>query len=182
MEIFVSQVQVGVGVIVNVKDKGIVLMKRKGSHGEGEWAFPGGKVDFGETILECAAREVMEEIGVELKNLKRIEHITEDFFPSFNKQFVTFYVYGETDEEPEIKEPEKASELKFIENNNLFGFHEPLFVGVKEIMRLFYIESLDEGQKRMFLGFEKFMEDRDFRNNLAATQENFDIDDGSVGC
>ncbi len=60
--------KVGVGVLIN-KDGKILLIKRRGSHGEGTWAPPGGHIDFGERVIDCAEREVKEETGLEIKNL-----------------------------------------------------------------------------------------------------------------
>ena len=42
----------------------VLLGKRKGSHGAGEWALPGGRVHPGEGLKECAARELEEETGM----------------------------------------------------------------------------------------------------------------------
>lgn len=55
--------RVGVGVVV-IHGKKILLGKRKNSHGEGEWAFPGGHLEFGESVQECAKRELLEETGL----------------------------------------------------------------------------------------------------------------------
>jgi 8-oxo-dGTP diphosphatase len=50
-----------------VERDGRFLMARrlKGTHLEGLWEFPGGKVDAGETLEACLARELREELGVE---------------------------------------------------------------------------------------------------------------------
>ena len=59
----------GVGIMV-LKDGKVLLGKRKGSHGEGEYAFPGGHLEYMESFEDCAKREVREECGVEIENLR----------------------------------------------------------------------------------------------------------------
>lgn len=56
---------VGVGVGVLLVDGGRVLLGlRKGSHGAGMWALPGGWLEAGETFEACALRELEEETGL----------------------------------------------------------------------------------------------------------------------
>ena len=43
----------------------VLLIKRKGHPFIGQWALPGGHLDPGETVEECAVRELREETGVE---------------------------------------------------------------------------------------------------------------------
>jgi len=52
------------------KDGKVLLGRRKGSHGEGEYAWPGGHLEYMESIKECARREVREETGMEIKNIR----------------------------------------------------------------------------------------------------------------
>ena len=54
---------VGVGAIV-VHEGRILLVKRAAEPGRGLWAIPGGRLKLGETLKECARREILEETGV----------------------------------------------------------------------------------------------------------------------
>src|SRR6478672_8696675 len=49
--------------IVEIDDRFLVTRRRQGSHLAGFWEFPGGKCDNGETLEECLARELLEELG-----------------------------------------------------------------------------------------------------------------------
>ena len=42
----------------------VLLVQRGKQPGLGKWAFPGGKVRFGETTAEAALRELTEECGI----------------------------------------------------------------------------------------------------------------------
>jgi len=62
-------VRVGIGVLV-LKNGKVPMAEGRGSHGAGEYAFPGGHLEFGESFAECARREVREETGLEIKNIR----------------------------------------------------------------------------------------------------------------
>jgi len=48
------------------RDGRFLLTRRlKGTHLAGTWEFPGGKCDPGESLEDCLAREMMEELAVE---------------------------------------------------------------------------------------------------------------------
>lgn len=55
--------RVGVGAIT-IKDGKVLLVKRGIEPSKGLWAIPGGTLKLGETLQECAAREIFEETGV----------------------------------------------------------------------------------------------------------------------
>ena len=61
--------KVGVGVMI-FKDGKVLLGKRRGSHGEGEYAFPGGHLEYMESFADCAKREVKEECDIEIDNIR----------------------------------------------------------------------------------------------------------------
>ena len=60
---------VGVGVVF-VRQGRVFLAKRRGAHGEDTWASAGGHLEFGESLEDCARREAMEELGVEVGELR----------------------------------------------------------------------------------------------------------------
>lgn len=103
---------IGVAVIV-IKDNTVLLGKRINSHGDGTWAFPGGHLEFNESIEECARREVLEETGIEITNL-RCGPYTNDIFTREDKHYVTLFVLADHDAgEPMVKEPHKCEEWQW---------------------------------------------------------------------
>lgn len=119
---------IGVGILIKKGSK-ILLLKRKGSHGEGEWALPGGYQEFGESLKECAIREVKEETGLEIKqkDLKLIS-VSEQkgFIKSDGGHFITigFLTEFKGKKRPKIGEPEKCERLDWFKLDQL---PKPLF-------------------------------------------------------
>ncbi|NBO23379.1 NUDIX domain-containing protein, partial [bacterium] len=58
-----NQVKVGLSALI-VRDGKVLMGKRKGSHGQGQWAFPGGHLEYSEDFKSCLTREVKEETGL----------------------------------------------------------------------------------------------------------------------
>ena len=58
--------QVGVGVLL-VRNKKLLLVKRKYNPDAGYWSIPGGHLDLGERVEDAAEREALEETGFNVK-------------------------------------------------------------------------------------------------------------------
>ena len=126
--------KVGVGVIL-IKDKKILLLKRKNAHGEGTWGFPGGHLEFNEEFENCAKREVEEETGITVSNI-RFAGFTNDIFKKQNKHYVTIFMIcdwksGET----QIKESDKFTEINWYTWTDL---PKPLFLPIVNLLKQGY--------------------------------------------
>ena len=65
----VDYIGVGVGAIL-VDALGRVFLAKRGDKAKNErgtWEFPGGSVEFGETLSEALKREMLEEYGIEIE-------------------------------------------------------------------------------------------------------------------
>lgn len=119
-----KKVRVGVGVLI-FRGNCILLGERIGSHGPNTWASPGGHLEFGESIEECAKREVLEETGLIVNSITKLG-FTNDIFTKEEKHYVTLFVLGICDEgEPLVTEPDKCKGWKWCKLNEL---PKPMFL------------------------------------------------------
>lgn len=126
-----KNVRVGVGVVI-LRDNKLLLGKRIGAHGAETWATPGGHLELGESIEECAKREVLEETGLEVSNVQHLA-FTNDIFSQEDKHYVTLFVVASYDEgEAEIKEPNKCLEWKWCDLDSL---PQPLFLPLVNLLK-----------------------------------------------
>ncbi|KAF7191750.1 Nudix hydrolase 1 [Pseudocercospora fuligena] len=109
-------VRVGVGVFVldpsqsTASNPCFLIGRRIGSHGAGTYALPGGHLEFGETPEACAAREVLEETGLEVSNIRFLT-ATNDIMLSENKHYITMFmtcVRKDASAEAQTLEPDKC--------------------------------------------------------------------------
>lgn len=127
--------RVGVGIIVQSKGR-VLLGLRTGSHGSGTWSVPGGHLEFGETIEQCAVREVLEETGLSIDEVKRGPY-TNDVFEAEGKHYVTIFVTASSESgEPKIMEPSKCSRWKWFRWSEL---PSPLFQPLETLLLSGYV-------------------------------------------
>ncbi len=128
---FMERPMVGIGVIV-IKDDKVLLGKRKNTHGEGRWCFPGGHLEFNEELEDCAIREVGEETGLKIENIKFFT-ITNDIFTKEKKHYITIFMVSDYDSgNVELKEPDKFEKWGWFSWDKL---PEPLFLPIENLLK-----------------------------------------------
>lgn len=118
--------RVGVGVMI-FKDNKVLLGHRNEDsikadsllHGEDTWTMPGGKLDFNETLRDCAFRETKEETDIEI-NKEKITVISVSDNIVKDNHFVTIvFLCKEFKGELKVMEPDEITEWKWYDLNNL---------------------------------------------------------------
>ena len=123
--------RIGVAVVV-IKSGRVLLGKRKGAHGAGTWALPGGHLQFGETIEACARREVMEETGLSISDIKTGPY-TNDIFTQEDKHYVTLYMVARYDSgRLQTLEPDKCERWAWFDWDHL---PQPRFLSLGNLLR-----------------------------------------------
>lgn len=126
--------QVGIGVMILDDKNEVLLGLRAGSHGAGEWSFPGGHLEFGDTIFETAAREVKEETDLDISQFDLISVGDEmRYIKTDNKHYVNLGILGHYSGGEVINmEPHKCKEWKWFPIRDI---PKNLFEGTEIMLR-----------------------------------------------
>ena len=132
-----KRVQVGVGVFVKRNEK-ILVDKRKGSHGAGTWALPGGHLEPGESFETCCKREVLEETGLIINNISPVV-FTNDLFRGEGLHYITLFFMAEYESgEAVVAEPRNCEEWRWVPLDNI---PQPIFLPLRNAL-----EEIDKRQ------------------------------------
>lgn len=103
------------------QDGKILITKRpEGVHLEGMWEFPGGKRESRETLEDCMAREIKEELGIIVKvgkQILKVEHEYEEKTVDLNI-FECVIIDGEPS-------PNEGQEMKWVNPGELSEYDFP---------------------------------------------------------
>jgi mutator protein MutT len=108
---------VGVGAMVFNATGQVFLAQRgpRATNERGTWEFPGGKVDFGETLVAAIGREFLEEYGMVIEVVALLgvpDHILPDEGQHWvSPTFIARHVEGE----PRICEPAKCAAIGWFD-------------------------------------------------------------------
>lgn len=114
---------IGVGVLV-WRGQQLLLGKRISSDVAACWQFPGGHLEVGESVLDCARREALEETGLALTGLRHLG-FTEKPFRIAGRDYITLLVSAESSvAQPQVMEPDKCELWQWFDHRQL---PSPLF-------------------------------------------------------
>ncbi len=118
-----SRPSIGVGVLV-WRDKHLLLGKRLIEGGQSCWQFPGGHLEYGESVLDCARREVLEETSLKITKLRHLG-FTDKAFTIGKRQYITLLISSDyASGTAEVLEPDKCELWQWFDYQQL---PEPLF-------------------------------------------------------
>lgn len=114
---------IGVGVLV-WRDRQLLLGSRIMKQQENCWQFPGGHLEQGESVIECASREVLQETGLKVKALRHLG-FTDKPFTVAGQQYISLLVSCVYDSgELQTIEPDKCGGWQWFDYRQL---PSPLF-------------------------------------------------------
>ncbi len=109
----IDYIGVGVGAII-VNSEGRLFLAQRGplaKNERGRWEFPGGSVEFGETLAHALAREMREEFGIDIQ-VGQLLDVVDHILPEEKQHWVSpTYLCRIISGTPEIKEPDKCSAM-----------------------------------------------------------------------
>ncbi len=125
-----DRAKVGVGLLI-FKDGKLLLAERKSdTHAGGEYAGPGGHVEYGETLEECAIRETREECGIEITNVRVVAFGT--IFSWHPYHYLAIGIAADWKSgDPQNLEPHKRTDWEWY---SLDALPSPLIAGDKECL------------------------------------------------
>ncbi len=154
----IDYIGVGAGAVILSSEGKVFLAKRgKGARNEsGKWEFPGGGVDFNETLEHAIVREVMEEYGLEIE-IQELLDVVDHIIPAEKQHWVSpTFICRAKNGVPRIREPHKCEAIGWFELDRIP--EDQLTIASKK--------SLGSLKKRNSLG----------KNNVMKTPYTFPID------
>ncbi len=74
-----NRLYVVVGVLVDDAGNVLIQQRRPGTPRAGQWEFPGGKLEPGESAVAALARELAEELGIRVDHAEFLAVVTHDY-------------------------------------------------------------------------------------------------------
>jgi len=111
------------GIIVNAQREILIAQRLPHQYAAGQWEFPGGKIELGETPQAALQRELHEELGIDVSAARRwltIQHAYPEYDVVLETWLVTDYVgvpYSKEQQPICWVLPHQFSHYPFLEGN-----------------------------------------------------------------
>jgi 8-oxo-dGTP pyrophosphatase MutT (NUDIX family) len=126
-------IKAGGGLVKNENDEILMIFRR------GKWDLPKGKLDEGETLEECAKREVEEETGLHQLTLIKpllITYHTYHLFGKHNLKETHWYLMKAGGNEKLIPQTEEEiSEIVWVKKENLKNYLDNTFPTIETVLK-----------------------------------------------
>lgn len=130
---------VGVGALV-FNTAGKVFLSQRGPQAKNErgcWEFPGGSVEYGETLAAAITREFHEEYEMEIEVVELL-HVADHILPQERQHWVSpTFIARHIGGTPRIVEPSKCTAIGWFD---LSALPEPLSVVTVEDVRYYLVK------------------------------------------
>jgi ADP-ribose pyrophosphatase YjhB (NUDIX family) len=126
-------IQAGGGFVINNKEEVLLIFRR------GKWDLPKGKLDKGETLEQCAVREVQEETG--LKKVKLISPLTVTYHTYHEgtkfvlKESYWYNMAADANEELVPQAEEQIQEIKWVQQTEVKKYFSQTYSSVIEVLK-----------------------------------------------
>jgi 8-oxo-dGTP pyrophosphatase MutT (NUDIX family) len=126
------------GMIFNEQNKLLMIFRN------GQWDMPKGKLDDGESIEECALREVEEETGLSSLQLKQKLQITYHTYKIGNQQVIKpshwFMMNFFGNELPTPQTEEGITEIKWIDKSEVSSLLDLMYPSIREMVEKHFLD------------------------------------------
>ena len=112
--------RIGVAVIWNQTGQILIDRRKVGGTMGGLWEFPGGKIEPGETVEACIAREIQEELAIEItvgEHLISIDHT----YPTFHLTLTVHHCQHISG----VPQPIESEEIRWVNIDDLGDYQFP---------------------------------------------------------
>lgn len=124
------------GAIIENKKGEILLVRRKIDPGKGLWDTPGGFVEYNETLERSVVREIKEELGVDISNLKYICSQTDRYYFKEINYFTLCAFFSGTVDEKKIIPADDIDNFQFFPKDKI-NYNQIAFNGVRIAIQIF---------------------------------------------
>jgi 8-oxo-dGTP pyrophosphatase MutT (NUDIX family) len=121
------------GLVKNEKDEILMIFRR------GKWDLPKGKLDKGESLEECAVREVEEETGLKKIKLNGPLLVTHHTYHEGTKYVLKeshwYHMKAKSDQPFTPQTEEDIHEIKWVKNEEIKGYLKNTFPSVVDVLQ-----------------------------------------------